>query len=91
VEFLSSDQIRKLPKEDKWILLEPIANIYVRDYKFNTDILNIIIKNKNPHLNTLTDIISDIISFCNQAGSDRIIPHLFDSTLKKVNEVIESI
>ncbi len=90
IEFLSSSQITKLSRKDKQILLEPIANMYVRDYKFNTDILSAIIKNKNPYLITITDITSDIISFCNQAGSDKILPYSSGPALKKMNKIIES-
>lgn len=90
IEFLLSDPIKKLSTEEKRQFLAQIATIYVREYKLHKGVITYIADNKDttPYLNIFDDITSHIIEYCNQAGPQNVLPHVFDNVADEVENIL---
>ncbi len=94
-EFLTSDPIKALSEEEKRNILVSFANMYVRDYVFNDEIVAPLKESHDSvilsHLNEFTDMVSSIVAFCNQAAPQEKLKDLLNYIPEKVEKILEKI
>ena len=94
-EFLMSDSVKTLSENEKRNILVSFANVFVRDYVFNDEIVAPLKESHDPiilsYLDEFTDMVSSIIAFCNQAAPQEKLNDLLNYIPEKVEKILEKI